>query len=108
MISQPANLKQFVAGFLGGIVDWQQHVKVLGKEDGFTESGDQAHITIKTPYNKYKMSMLSAYMEPPMGAPVQCKSLGTVEFEDSLEQVHLVEARSDAAYARISLHIKTR
>jgi hypothetical protein len=54
------------------------------------------------------MSIASNYLDPPPGAPVACKSLGTVTFHDMAENKHIIGSKSDLTWADISKHIHVR
>ncbi len=114
MIAQIQGLQYFIANQLSDVVQWQSHVRTDDDKyprsgDGKVQySGDQAHILITTPYNRYRMSIISAYLEPPPGAPVACKSLGTVTFHDLADGKRIVGPKADLTWTDISKHIHVR
>lgn len=105
MISQLQNIQAFVAKQLTDIVDWSKHVRV---DPDHKTTGDQAYIVIATGLNRYKLSVASAYIEPPAGAPLACRSLGTVTFYDPVQAKTIVGPKADATYAEISKHLHVR
>ena len=104
MISQLQNLRAFVTTQLADVVVWERHVRI----DETRTTGDQAYIAIATDHNRYKMSALSAYVEPPAGAPFNCRSLGTITFDDAAGDKHVVGPRSDDVFTDICRHIHVR
>ena len=56
----------------------------------------------------YRMSILSSYLDPPPGAPLACKSLGTVTFDDMADNKHIVGPKADQTWTDISKHIHVR
>ncbi len=104
MLSQLANLQGFVNSKLSDVINWQQHVRPandimtktwLERDYQRETTGDRAYIAIKTPFNAFWMSSLGTYVEPPAGAPTECRSLGTI-------------ARNDATFHKIAEHVRTR
>lgn len=114
MIAQIQGLKHFVANHLSDVVDWSKHVRIEEERypkqgDGKPQqSGDHAFILISTPFNRYRMSIASSYLDPPPGAPLACKSLGTVTFDDMADNKHIVGPKADKTWADISQHIHVR
>lgn len=105
MIAQIQGLEAFVRNHLADVADWTKHVRV---DPEHKTTGDQAYIVIATPFNRYKMSILSSYIDPPPGAPLQCKSLGTVTFYDPAEAKQIVGPKADLTWTDISKHIHYR
>lgn len=105
MIAQIQGLQAFVANQLGDIIDWSKHVR---PDPEFKTTGDHAQVEIKTPFNRYTMSIRSSYIEPPPGAPLPCRSLGTVTLDDAAADKHIVGPKSDNTWTEISKHIHTR
>jgi hypothetical protein len=105
MIAQLQNLQAFVANHLADVVDWSKHVR---PDPNHKTTGDHAWIVIKTPFNGYEMSVRSAYIDPPAGAPVTCRSLGTVTFDDAAGDKHIVGPKADNTWIDISRHIHVR
>jgi len=103
-VAQLQNLRSFAHLHLADVVDWARDVRV----DEKATTGDQAFVVIKTPYNSYKMSVLSSYITPPPGAPTMCSSLGTVTFDDLAGDKHVVGPKADNTYNEISAHIHQR
>lgn len=119
MLSQVANLQQFVRHHLGDVIDWQKQVRAADDEStrGLVEpgqrrksDGDRAYVFIRTNYNKYWLSSLSPYVDPPPGSPFECRSLGTVEFEEigGPETKHILGPRQDKIYIQIAAYIRMR
>lgn len=104
-VAQLQNLQAFVTAQLADVVDWGKHVRPDPEKK---TSGDQAFIAIATPFNRYRMSVATSYIEPPPGAPVACKSLGWVTFDDPGDTKHILGPKSDNTYAEISKHIHVR
>ncbi len=104
MIAQIQGLKYFVANQLSDVVDWPKHVRVDEKKT----TGDHAFVDIATPFNRYKMAICSSYIEPPPGAPLACKSLGTVTFDDAAGNKRIVGPKADLTWTDISKHIHVR
>jgi urease beta subunit len=105
MISQLANIQAFVTKQLIDVIDWGRDVR---PDSDHKTTGDAAYIVIKTAHNRYKLAVLSSYIDPPAGAPVECRSLGTVIFDDPADSKHIVGPKSDAVYAQISKHVHVR
>jgi hypothetical protein len=105
MISQLANIQAFVTKQLIDVIDWGRDVR---PDSEHKTTGDAAYIMIKTPHNRYKLAILSSYIDPPSGAPVECRSLGTVVFDDPADSKYIVGPKSDAVYSEISKHIHVR
>src|SRR5712671_4826968 len=119
MLGQLANLQGFVNSKLSDVINWQQHVRPaddlmtktwLEKDYQRGTTGDRAYIAIKTPFNAFWMSSLGTYVEPPAGAPTECRSLGTIEFVDfkSDQPFNLIGPKNDATFHKIAEHIRTR
>lgn len=114
MIAQIQGLQHFVANHLSDVVDWSKHVRpelerYPKQGDGKPQqSGDYAYILISTPFNRYRMSIASSYLDPPPGAPLACKSVGTVTFDDMADNKHIVGPKSDQTWTDISKHIHVR
>ncbi len=104
MIAQIQGLKYFVANQLSDVVDWPKHVRVDEKKT----TGDHAFVDIATPFNRYKMAICSSYIEPPPGAPLACKSLGTVTFDDLADNKHIVGPKADLTWTDISKYVHVR
>lgn len=105
MIAQLQNLQAFVANHLADVVDWGKHVR---PDPNHKTTGDHGYIVVKTPFNSYEMTVRSAYIEPPAGAPVTCRSLGTVTFDDAAGDKHIVGPKADNTWLDISRHIHVR
>ncbi len=105
MISQLQNIQAFFARDLTDIIEWGKHVRV---DPDQKTTGDQAYIVVATDLNRYKLSVASAYIDPPPGAPLACKSLGTVSFYDPVGPKTIVGPKADATYAEISKHLHVR
>jgi hypothetical protein len=105
MIAQLANLQQFFAAHLSDVLDWGKHVR---PDPERKTTGDAAYVLIDTGLNRYKLSCLSSYVEPPAGAPYQCKALGTVTFDDFGGGKHIIAPRGDQTWTDISRHIHVR
>lgn len=112
MISQIQNIQTFIAGQLSDVIDYGKHVRPdpqhVRPDFPNAHNGDAAYVEIATPHNRYKMSVLSAYVTPPPGAPVTCRSLGTVTFYDPADGKQIVGPKGDQTYADISKHIHVR
>lgn len=98
-MSMQNNLRSFVEQKLQGVVVWERHVKTLN--DG---SRDHAAIEINVPIppsgrevNHYRITVTSAYIEPP---------LGRVVFHDLDRGEEFSGNISDATWKRISDHIR--
>lgn len=105
MLSQLQNLQAFVANHLSDIVDWNRHVRPDAEQK---TSGDHAFIVIQTGLNTFKLSCASAYVDPPPGAPYQCKALGTVQMVDRAGDRIITGPKNDATWADISKHLHVR
>lgn len=105
MIAQIQGLQAFVLNQLSDVVQWQTHVRPDPEK---ATTGDHAFITIATPFNRYKMSICSSYIEPPPGAPLACRSLGTVTFYDPADNKSLIGPKADQTFTDISKHIHVR
>jgi hypothetical protein len=103
MISQIQNIQAFVSTKLAEVINWQRDVRVDDKT-----TLDVGYINIVTAHNKYQLSMRSTYVEPPAGAPFECKTLGTIEFNDPIGQTHIIGPKSDLVYEKIAIHLATR
>lgn len=104
-IAQIQNLQAFIVSQLSDVIDWGKHVSA---DPAHKSSGDLVHILIATPFNRYKMSVRSTYIDPPPGAPVECKSLGTVTFDDFAGNKHVVGPKADLVFTEISKHVHVR
>lgn len=104
-VAQIQNLQAFLIQEMSDVIDPSKHVT---PDPEHKQSGDIAHVLIKTPYNQYKMSVRSTYIEPPAGAPLECRSLGTVTFDDFAGNKHVIGPKSDQTYAEISKHVHVR
>lgn len=105
MIAQLANIQQFFAAHLSDVLDWGKHVRPDPERE---TTGDAAYVVIDSGLNRYKLSCLSTYIEPPAGASYQCKALGTVTFDDFGGQKHIIAPKLDATWIDISKHIHVR
>lgn len=105
MIAQLSNIQQFFAQHMTDVLDWGRHVR---PDPEHKTTGDAAYVTIDSGLNRYKLSCLSSYVDPPSGAPYQCKALGTVTFDDFAGSKHIIAPKSDATWAEISKHIHVR
>lgn len=105
MIAQIQNLRSFVQTQLADVVDPSRHVR---EDQDKRSTGDQAFVEIKTAFNTYKISVASAYVTPPEGAPLACRSLGTVTFIDMADNKRIVGPKADATWTDISRHIHLR
>src|SRR6516225_8659404 len=101
IVAQIQNLRGFVTNNLSDTIDWNKHVKI----DDQQTTGDLAFVEIKTPFNRYKLSMGSAYANPPHGAPDVCRSLGWVTFDHMGEDKHILGPKNELTYRDISQHI---
>lgn len=104
-LAQIQNLQAFFITEMSDVIDASKHVSPDPKHK---QSGDMAHVLIKTPFNEYEMSVRSTYIEPPPGAPFECRSLGTVTFDDVAGSKHVVGPKSDKTYSEISKYIHER
>ena len=105
MISQMQNLQAFVQNHLFDVVDWRKHVQ---PDPERKSNAEIAGIVIVTPFNSYKMTIGTFYAEPPPGAPIECKSLGWVSFDDPAAGKHLMGPKRDDLYTEIAKHICRR
>jgi hypothetical protein len=105
MLGQIQGLQAFVTNHLSDVIDWRKHV---APDPTHKPTGDVAHILITTPFNRYKMSIGTAYAEPPAGAPVACRSLGWMGFDDPADNKHVLGPKSDMLYSEISKHVCVR
>ncbi len=105
MVSQIQNLRSFVQTHLVDIIDWSRHVR---DDQDKTSTGDHAFIEIRTAFNRYKLSVASSYVTPPEGAPLLCRSLGTVQFIDMTDGKRIVGPKADQTWTDISRHIHVR
>lgn len=106
-IAQVQNLKAFVDSRLTDVVNWSRHVRI-DDDAGRKSTADHAFITIKTDHNRYQMSVCSTYIEPPAGAPIMCRSLGTITFDDAAGDKHIIGPKSDQTLIDIAAHIHSR
>lgn len=105
MIAQLSNIQQFFAAHMTDVLDWAKHVR---PDPERKTAGDAAYVLIDSGLNRYKVSCLSSFVEPPAGAPYQCKALGTVTFDDFAGSKHIIAPKSDATWMEISKHIHVR
>jgi hypothetical protein len=71
-------------------------------------TGEVAHILITTAFNRYRMALGTSLSEAPAGAPITCKALGWVAFDDFAANKRFLGAKADLLYADISKHIHVR
>jgi hypothetical protein len=101
MLSQAKNIEAFVQAHLIDVIDWRKDAHVSG-------STDPAAVELKTKFNQYKFRVGSAHAEPPPGAPIACKSLGWIAFDDVVGNKHVIAPKSDLTLAEIAKHINGR
>jgi hypothetical protein len=105
MLSQLQNLQTFIANHLVDVIDWRRHVQL---DPEYKSTGDVSHILITTPFNRYRMALGTSYSEAPAGAPIACKALGWIAFDDSAANKHIVGPKADLTYMDISKYIHVR
>ena len=117
MLSQLSNAQNFVNNYLLDVIDWKKDMLPandpslkdrIDRDLRVETTGDQAHIVLKTNYNMYYLSFQSVYMEPPHDAPLQCKMLGTIIFQEltTEDPVRWVKPRQDQSMIDISKQIR--
>lgn len=117
MLTQLSNLQNFINNHLRDVVDWRKNVLPANDpslKDKVERSlqrettGDQAHVVICTDYNKYYLAAVSVYVDPPMGAPLECRTLGTVMFEEltSDAPVRFIRPRQDQTFIDIARQVR--
>lgn len=99
LISQLQNIRQFAQTQLADVIDPARHFR---EDDTKRSTGDQAFAVIRTPFNTYNITCSSAYVEPPAGAPLACKSLGTVTFIERATGKQIVGPKADQTWSEIS------
>lgn len=99
LISQAQNIRQFVTTHLTDVIDPTRHFR---DDPDRATTGDQAFAIIRTPFNSYQLSVASAYITPPAGAPQECKQLGTVTFLHSATGQRIVGPKADKTWRDIS------
>jgi hypothetical protein len=105
VLSQLQNLQTFVGNHLADVIDWRRHVV---PDPEYKLTGEVAHILITTPFNRYRMGLGTSLSEAPAGAPITCKALGWVAFDDFAANKRFLGAKADLLYADISKHIHVR
>lgn len=117
MITQASNLQNFINNHLRDIVDWKKHVLVatdltlkdkIERELQRETTSDQAHVVICTEYNRYYLASISVYVDPPFGAPVECRTLGTIMFQTltSDPPIKYIRPRQDQTFIDIAKAIR--
>jgi hypothetical protein len=105
MLSQLQNLQTLIANHLIDVIDWRRHVQ---PDPEYKSTGEIARVLITTPFNRYRMGLGTSFSEPPAGAPITCRSLGWVSFDDFAANKHFLGPKSDLLYIDISKHIHVR
>jgi hypothetical protein len=105
MLPQFKTIENFVFEKLNDVVDYRKELRL---DPNKSNRGDPSHAEIVTRFNRYELSFQSCYLTPPEGAPVECRTLGTVIFFDPAEGRRIVAPKGDAVYAEISRHIHVR
>jgi hypothetical protein len=85
----------------------KRDIKPIPGANGRIEA-DPSVMEINTGNNKFRLMLQTAHFVPPPGAPMQCRALGTVVFDDPADGFHLTDAKNDKTYTIIANHMKKR
>jgi hypothetical protein len=105
MMPQLKSIENFAERELSDVLDPRKDVRLDPRKPA---ERDPSYVEIATPFNTYKISAQSSFVEPPSGAPIACRSVGTVTFRDPVEGTFLIGPKGNDIYAQISRHIHVR